>query len=71
MLLQRVLIRLRGAREAAVNRGRHADLALASWISVTAVPSDTPGVRLNEIVIDGNCPEWLMPSGVFEVRQLG
>ena len=28
-----------------------------------ASPSDTPGVRLNEIVTDGNCPLWFTASG--------
>src|SRR5207245_10931413 len=31
--------------------------------AATAVPSDTFGWRSNEIVTDGNCPEWLTVSG--------
>ena len=34
-------------------------------IDVTASLSDPPGFRLNEIVIDGNCPEWFTASGVL------
>ena len=39
-------------------------LSFANWsIAATAVPSDTPGLRLNDIVTDGNSPWWLMTSG--------
>ena len=37
--------------------------AASCWISVTASPSATPGLRLNEMVTDGICPVWLMVSG--------
>src|SRR6266704_2487840 len=31
--------------------------------SATAVPMETPGFRLNEMVTEGSCPEWLTVSG--------
>ena len=36
------------------------------WIAVTASPSDLPGARLNEIVIAGNCPWWLIDREVVD-----
>ena len=29
-----------------------------------------PGFRLNEIVTDGNCPEWLTASGPYDGSSL-
>ncbi len=40
-------------------------------ISSIALPSETPGFRLNEMVTDGNCPEWLMESGPTYMRRGG
>src|SRR3954454_25055974 len=34
---------------------------------VTASPSDTPGLRLNERVTDGSCPTWFNVSGPYPV----
>ena len=34
-------------------------------IASTASPSDAPGARLNDIVTAGNCPAWLITSGVL------
>ena len=34
----------------------------ACAIALVALPSDSPGARLNEIVTTGNCPWWLMAS---------
>src|ERR1700744_2283290 len=34
-------------------------------MSFTAVLSDAPCARLNEIVTDGNCARWLITSGDF------
>ena len=34
------------------------------WMASTAAPSDSPGVRLKEMVVAGNCPWWLIESGV-------
>ncbi len=31
--------------------------------SLTAVPSDTPGGRLNDSVTEGSCPLWFTLSG--------
>src|ERR1700693_5885345 len=31
--------------------------------SASALPSETPGATSNEIVADGNCPEWLTCNG--------
>src|SRR5580698_4897932 len=39
----------------------------ASWIWSTAVLSDAPFARLNEIVTAGNCARWLMTSGDFTI----
>ena len=36
---------------------------MASFTSLTASPSDTPGARLNESVTTGNCPWWFTASG--------
>ena len=35
----------------------------ACWIASTAAPSETPGAVLNEIVVAGNCPKWVINSG--------
>src|SRR5436305_6813560 len=35
----------------------------ASLISLTAAPSEVPGLRLNESVTDGAWPEWFTASG--------
>src|SRR2546422_4646420 len=37
--------------------------APASFTSLTASPSETPGLRLNEIVTAGSWPRWLTDSG--------
>src|SRR5438552_18458003 len=37
--------------------------AANAWIADTASPNATPGLRLNEIVTDGNWPVWLTLSG--------
>src|SRR5579884_930254 len=34
-------------------------------MALTALPSETPGARLNDMVAAGNCPWWLMVSGVL------
>jgi hypothetical protein len=36
-------------------------------IASTASPRATPGGRLNEIVTDGNWPEWLMLRGAVDI----
>ncbi len=41
--------------------------AWARTMAFTASPSDSPGARLKEIVTAGNCPWWLMASGVVVV----
>src|SRR3954468_22855754 len=38
--------------------------ASAERIDLTASPSEAPRARLNEIVVDGNCPRWLITSEV-------
>ncbi len=43
--------------------GRPISVSAAS-IAVTASPSDTPGARLNEIVVAGNWPMWLRSSAL-------
>jgi len=45
-------------------------LAEVAWIALTASPSEVPGARLNETVVAGNCPWWLITSGpvVLEKR---
>src|SRR5881296_93153 len=35
----------------------------AFWTSLTAVPSDTPGGRLNDSVTEGSCPLWFTLNG--------
>src|SRR5882757_5786277 len=35
----------------------------AFWTSFAAVPSETPGGRLNERVTEGSCPLWFTLSG--------
>ena len=35
----------------------------AAAIALTASPSDAPGARLNEIVVDGNCDRCATSSG--------
>ena len=35
-------------------------VASMAW---TASPSEAPGARLNDRVVAGNCPWWLMTSG--------
>ena len=35
----------------------------ACWIASNAAPSDTPGAVLNEMVVAGNCPKWVINSG--------
>ena len=35
----------------------------ACWIASTAAPSEEPGARLNEIVVAGNWPRWVISSG--------
>ena len=37
--------------------------AASLWTSASALPSETPGATSNEIVADGNCPEWLTCNG--------
>src|SRR5579864_8259720 len=37
--------------------------AEACWMALIAEPSDAPGARSNEIVIDGSWPEWLTVTG--------
>src|SRR4051812_44201798 len=39
----------------------------ASWISLTAVSSENPGSRLNEIVTAGNWPWWGTDRAVRDV----
>ena len=38
-----------------------------SSIARTAPPSETPGARLNDSVVAGNCPWWLIASGTATV----
>ena len=60
--------RLRGARRSRRARsGACRCASCASWMAVTASPSDSPGARLNEIVTAGNWPWWLMASGAVVV----
>ena len=40
--------------------------AATLWTSASALPSDTPGATSNEIVAEGNCPEWLTCNGPSE-----
>jgi membrane-associated PAP2 superfamily phosphatase len=42
----------------------------AAWIAVTACPSATPGARLNDSVVAGSCPWWLIDSGVGEIPKV-
>ncbi len=37
------------------------------FTAFTAVPIDTPGLRLNDTVTDGKPPWWLMTSGAVSV----
>ena len=39
-------------------------------MAFTAAPSATPGARLNETVVAGNCPIWLIRMGVDEFLKL-
>ena len=56
--------RLGRALERAVQRRRRAQsLRHRASIAVTAWPSDTPGVRLNDSVTAGKKPWWLIVSG--------
>src|SRR5208337_2133952 len=45
-------------------------LAAVASMASTASPSEALGARLNETVVAGNCPRWLMTRGpvVFENR---
>ena len=38
-------------------------LASSCWMAVTAVPSETPGAVLNDTVVAGNWPKWVITSG--------
>ena len=42
--------------------------ACACSIAATALPSDAPGARLNDIVTAGNWPAWLITSWVLRSR---
>src|SRR5580700_10465392 len=43
----------------------------ASFVMASiAVPSETPGERLKEIVTEGSCPEWLTVTGPTAVANL-
>ena len=35
----------------------------ACWIASTAAPSETPGAVLNEMLVAGNWPKWVISSG--------
>jgi len=45
-------------------------LAAVDSMASTPSPSEAPGARLNDTVVAGNCPRWLITSGpvVFEKR---
>ena len=53
---KRGLVGLRGACELGVDGGGSPILAAAALAAVTASPSATPGLRLNEMVIEGKRP---------------
>ena len=49
-----------------MDAGREDNVASALWMAFTASPSDSPGARLNEMVIAGNCPWWLIDREVVD-----
>ncbi len=57
---ERRLEGLRRALEAGGDGVRAASVRARALIVLTASPSDTPGLRLKEIVTAGSCPEWLI-----------
>ena len=44
--------------------------ASACWMASTAAPSDAPGARLNDTVVAGNWPIWVICSGAVSTRML-